>query len=136
MILHNRAVGKSESLEGGGQDDWKKLKLKPLQNKKGQKNLGYPRKKQSFSLYKDCFFLRYPKIFWPFLFWSGFTMRRVFVCFLEESMAWQICFRNYLTFITLNVTRCMYLIKKKSMYPLALYFYNYMYYILNRLKVT
>ena len=24
--------------------------LKPLQNKKGQKNLGYPRKKQSFSL--------------------------------------------------------------------------------------
>ena len=24
-------------------------KVKPLQNKKGQKNLGYPRKKQSFS---------------------------------------------------------------------------------------
>merc|ERR1712051_402897 len=24
--------------------------LKPLQNKKGQKNLGYPRKKQCFSL--------------------------------------------------------------------------------------
>ena len=26
------------------------FELKPLQNKKGQKNLGYPRKKQSFSL--------------------------------------------------------------------------------------
>ena len=34
--------------------------LKPLQNKKGQKNLGYPRKKQSFYKGKDCFFLRYP----------------------------------------------------------------------------
>ena len=31
--------------------------LKPLQNKKDQKNLGYPRKKQSFYKDKDCFFL-------------------------------------------------------------------------------
>ena len=30
--------------------------LKPLQDKKGQKNLGYPRKKQSFYKEKDCFF--------------------------------------------------------------------------------
>ena len=30
-------------------------RLKPLQNKKGQKNLRYPTKKQSFSLEKDCF---------------------------------------------------------------------------------
>ena len=29
--------------------------LKPLQNKKGPKNLGYPRKKQSFYNEKDCF---------------------------------------------------------------------------------
>ena len=29
--------------------------LKPLQNKKGQKNLRYPRKKQSFSKERDCF---------------------------------------------------------------------------------
>ena len=42
--------------------------LKPLQNKKGQKNLGYPRKKQSFYKEKDCFFLGYPKFFCPFLF--------------------------------------------------------------------
>ena len=42
-------------------------KIKPLQNKKGQKNLGYPRKKQSFYKEKDCFFLGYPKFFWPFL---------------------------------------------------------------------
>ena len=42
--------------------------LKLLQNKKGQKNLGYPRKKQSFYREKDCFFLGYPKFFWPFLF--------------------------------------------------------------------
>ena len=48
------------------------FKLKPLQNKKGQNNLGYPRKKQSFYKKKDCFFLGYPKFFWPFLFWSGF----------------------------------------------------------------
>ena len=35
------------------------------QNKKGQKNLGYPRKKQSFYKEKDCFFLGYPKFFGP-----------------------------------------------------------------------
>ena len=46
--------------------------LKPNQNKKGQKNLGYPIKKQSFYKEKDCFFVGYPKFFWPFLFWSGF----------------------------------------------------------------
>ena len=39
--------------------------LKPLQNKKGQKNVGYPRKKQSFYLEKDCFFLGYPTFFGP-----------------------------------------------------------------------
>ena len=37
--------------------------LKPLQNKKGQKNLGYPRKKPSFYKEKDGFFLGYPKFF-------------------------------------------------------------------------
>ena len=37
--------------------------LKPFQNKKGQKILRYPTKKQSFSLEKDCFFAGYPKIF-------------------------------------------------------------------------
>ena len=46
--------------------------LKLLQNKKGQKNLGYPTKKQSFYIEKDCIFVGYPKWFWPFLFWSGF----------------------------------------------------------------
>ena len=49
-------------------------RLKPLQNKKGQKNLGYPRKKQSFYQEKDCFFLGYPKFFCPFLFWCGFRI--------------------------------------------------------------
>ena len=39
---------------------------KPSQNKKSQKNLKYPTKKQSFFLEKDCFF-------WPFLIWSGFS---------------------------------------------------------------
>ena len=51
---------------------WSKIRinfrLKPLQNKKGQKNLGYPRKKQTFYKEKDCFFFGYPKFFWPFLF--------------------------------------------------------------------
>ena len=47
--------------------------LKPSQNKKGQKNLGYPTKKQSFYKEKDCFFVGYPKFFWPFLFWSDFS---------------------------------------------------------------
>ena len=37
--------------------------LKPLQNKKGQKNYGYPTKKQSFSREKDCFFVGYPNFF-------------------------------------------------------------------------
>ena len=49
-----------------------KSNVKPLQNKKDKKNLGYPRKKQSFYKEKDCLFLRYPTFFWPFLFWSGF----------------------------------------------------------------
>ena len=40
--------------------------LKPLQNKKGQKNLGYPRKKQSFYKEKDCFFFSgTPNFFGP-----------------------------------------------------------------------
>ena len=46
--------------------------LKSLQNKKDQKNLGYPSKKQSFYKKKDCFFVGYPKSFWSFLFWSDF----------------------------------------------------------------
>ena len=37
--------------------------LKPLQNKKGQKNLGYSKKKQSFYKEKDCFFFGYPNFF-------------------------------------------------------------------------
>ena len=49
------------------------IKLKPLQNKKDQKNLRYPPKEQSFSLEKDCFFVGYPKYFWPFLFWNGLS---------------------------------------------------------------
>ena len=40
-----------------------KKNLRPLQNKKGQKNLGYPRKKQSFSLIKGLLFSRVPQIF-------------------------------------------------------------------------
>ena len=39
--------------------------LKPLQNKKGQKNLRYRPKKQSFSEEKDCFFSRTPTFFVP-----------------------------------------------------------------------
>ena len=35
--------------------------------------MGYPTKKQSFHKKKDCFFVGYPKFFWPFLFWSGFS---------------------------------------------------------------
>ena len=41
--------------------------LKPFQNKKGQKHLRYPTKKQSFSLEKDCFLVGYLNFFWPFL---------------------------------------------------------------------
>ena len=50
-----------------------KIKLKPFQNNKCQKNLRYPTKKQSFSLERDCFFVGYLKFFWPFLFWNGFN---------------------------------------------------------------
>jgi hypothetical protein len=41
------------------------LLLKPFQNKKRQKNLRYPTKKQSFSKEKDCFFVGYLKFFGP-----------------------------------------------------------------------
>ena len=82
--------------------------LKLLQNKKCQKNLGYPRKKQSFYKEKDCFFLEYPKFFWPFLFWSGFTwystdnclglhityLNDIF-CFKESIFQWQIKLISY-----------------------------------------
>ena len=39
------------------------IPLKPLQNKKGQKNLGYPTKKQSFYKEKRLLFCRVPQIF-------------------------------------------------------------------------
>ena len=39
--------------------------LKPLQNKKGQKNLGYPWKKQSFFYKRTAFFSGTPKFFGP-----------------------------------------------------------------------
>ena len=39
---------------------WGMFALKTLQNKKGQKNLGYP------------------NFFWPFLFWSGFSSTQLF----------------------------------------------------------
>ena len=48
--------------------------LKSLPNKKGPKNLGYPPKKQSFYKEKDCFFVGYPKFFWPILFLSVFSV--------------------------------------------------------------
>ena len=48
-------------------------KLKLLQNKKGQKHLGYPTKKQSFSLTKDCFFVGYPNFFGPCYFEAEIT---------------------------------------------------------------
>ena len=47
--------------------------LKSLQNKKGPKNVGYPKKNSPFFLIKGLLFVGYPKIFWPFLFWKGFS---------------------------------------------------------------
>ena len=46
--------------------------LKPLQKKKGPKNLRYPTKKEE----KNCFFVGYLKFIWPFLFWTGFRVWR------------------------------------------------------------
>ena len=48
--------------------------LKPFQNKKGQKNLRYPTKKQSFCLEKDCFFVGYLKFFGPSYFETALLM--------------------------------------------------------------
>ena len=59
-------------------------KIKPLQNKK---NLGYPRKKQSFYKEKDCFFLGYPKFFWPFLYWFGFKL--ILTLVLKTEKRWE-----------------------------------------------
>ena len=67
MVVNRGFYSSTEYRDQGSQE------IKPLQNKKGQKNLGYPRKKQSFSLEKDCFFVGYLKFFWPFLFWNGFS---------------------------------------------------------------
>ena len=53
------------------------LSKKPSRNKKGRKNLRYPTKKQSFSLWKDCFFVGYLKFFRPFLFRHGFSTVKI-----------------------------------------------------------
>ena len=56
---------------------WAKFKfLKPLQNKKGQKNWGTRQKSSPFIRKKRLLFCRVPQIFWPFLFWSDFTYKR------------------------------------------------------------
>ena len=60
-------------------------KVKPLQNKKGQKNLGYLTKKQSFYKEKDCFFVGYLKIFRPFLFRDGFSSLNDHYCKEDEA---------------------------------------------------
>ena len=51
---------------------WQIWPLKPLQNKKGQKNLGYPRKKQSFSLYRVSRQLVLTFDFNSWLFWLSY----------------------------------------------------------------
>ena len=50
----------------GMEQQWFYVVLKPLQNKKGQKNLGYPSKKQSFYKKKRLlFFSGTPNFFGP-----------------------------------------------------------------------
>ena len=70
--------------------------LKPLQNKKGQKYLGYPRKKQSFYKEKDCFYLGHPKFFGPFLFWSGFNW--------NNALRFRTCIEMFGRVFQLNMT--------------------------------
>ena len=84
--------------ESGKFFTFKNYVLKPNQNKKGQKNLGYPTKKQSFYKEKDCFFVGYPKFFWPFLFWLGF--KKKVLLFLSALRIENIsnCFWDLLTF--------------------------------------
>ena len=48
--------------------------LKPLQNKKGQNNLGYPRKKQSFPYKRTAFFSGTPNFFGPSYFEAALVM--------------------------------------------------------------
>ena len=62
--------------------------LTPLQNKKSQKNLRYPTKEQSFSLEKDCFFVRYLIFFWPFLFWNGFNNQNTLAKIKVVNFLW------------------------------------------------
>ena len=50
------------------------ITLTPLQNKKGLKDLGYPKKSSLFTYKRTAFFFRYPEFFRPFLFWSGFSI--------------------------------------------------------------
>ena len=53
--------------------------LKPLQNKKGQKNLGYP-KKAVFFLIKGLFFSRVPQVFFVFL-----ILKRLYIGFYPTT---------------------------------------------------
>ena len=45
----------------------------------------YPTKKKSFSLEKGCFFVRYLKFFWPFLFWNDFIFRNLFYFTVDKK---------------------------------------------------
>ena len=80
--------------------------LKPLQNKKGQKNLGYPTKKQSFYKEKRLLFCRVPQIFWPFLFWSGFSVSYRTVSFKNRMRVWSKIIRPFIC--SLNKDRIFY----------------------------
>ena len=69
--------------------------LKPLQNKKGQKNLGYLTKKQSFYKEKRLLFCRVPQFFWPFLFWSGFSSVNKPLSKISKNRKWFVSFVIY-----------------------------------------
>ena len=56
--------------------------IKPFQNNKGQKNLRYPAKKQSYSLKTAFLSGTYLTFFWPFLFlndfrWVNYSMENI-----------------------------------------------------------
>ena len=72
--------------------------VKPLQNKKGQKNLGYPRKKAVFFLIKGLLFSRVPKIFFGPSYFEAALENLSFLCIYSQNIlptvAWDILLYN------------------------------------------
>ena len=63
----------------------KKILLKPLQNKKGQKILGYPKKSSLFPYKRTAFFSGTPKFFGPSYFEAALVPKSILSAIVQEK---------------------------------------------------